>query len=136
MVAFVFQIFAIWKPTWVNRLVPMLLLGLGVITSILAGISGQDAATMAITEMILLDFTRNAIETHERFANFTIWGSLIFLIGWLYLYFAQHLGKNYPKNSGIDYIALAFLFLLSLSVGITGYLGGELVMRYGVGVGQ
>ncbi|MCH7731111.1 MAG: hypothetical protein IIB44_01150 [Candidatus Marinimicrobia bacterium] len=46
-----------------------------------------------------------------------------------------HPVEKYPKNSGVDYIALAFLSLLSLSVGITGYLGGELVMRYGVGVG-
>ena len=46
-----------------------------------------------------------------------------------------HPVEKYHKKSIVDYVALAFLFLLSLSIGITGYLGGELVMRYGVGVG-
>ena len=46
---------------------------------------------------------------------------------WLFL-------KN-PVDHRMDVAALLFLILLSIAVGITGYLGGELVMTHGVGVG-
>ena len=93
-------------------------------------ISGQAAANIAISESGLGEPAQALMAQHENFATFTVWISLVVLIGWLWLYF------RFPDNRWVDLVVLAFLILLTVAVVFTGYFGGELVMRYGVGVGQ
>ncbi|MFQ6674384.1 MAG: hypothetical protein ACE5GH_06330, partial [Fidelibacterota bacterium] len=94
-----------------------------------SSVSGQDAANTVLRGMELLDTTQALLERHRAFATFTIWTSVAFTIGWLWLYL------KYPGDRRVDVVALAFLLILSLAVGITGFLGGELVLTHGVGVG-
>ena len=93
-------------------------------------ISGEAAANIAISESGLGEPAQALMAQHENFATFTVWTSLVVLIGWLWLYF------RFPGNRWVDLVVFAFLLLLTLAVVFTGYFGGELVMRYGVGVGQ
>ena len=93
-------------------------------------LSGQAAANIAIKESGLGEQIQALIAQHKNFATFTVWISLVVLIGWLWLYF------RFPDNRRVDLVVLAFLILLTVDVVFTGYFGGELVMRYGVGVGQ
>ena len=127
--ACILQILVLWKPGWISRSAPLWLFGIAVGWAFIASLSGQDAASVAIAKMELVDAPRAAIDTHERFATFTVWGSLVTLIGWVWLYF------NFPGDRWVDWIAFALLILLSLSVVVTANLGGQLVMRFGIGVG-
>ena len=69
----------------------------------------------------------NLMNQHEIFGNVVTWGSIIFFIFWMYLFY------NYKDDRRIDIIAFAFLFLLVCAVFFTAYLGGTLVWSHGVG---
>lgn len=127
--AFVLQIVVMLKPHWVCRSTPIWILGLAIVPAFLSALSGEQAAYLATTQTILPDSVQALVGRHEAFATFTVWMSLVVLIGWIWLF-----GK-YPSDRRVDMTALAFLFLLSVSVSVTGLLGGKLVMTHGVGVG-
>ena len=127
--AFLLQIIVILKPTWVSRSTPLWLLGMAVIFSFIATLSGQDAANVAVLTTELENPARSLIIKHRAFATFTVWSSLGVLIGWLWFFL------KYRDDRRVDVLSLLFLLLLSVSVGVTAYLGGELVMTHGVGVG-
>ena len=97
--------------------------------SIVTGLSGQDAAIAAAQNIQFNDIELNLIQTHEKFANFTIWTSIVVLAGWLWFYF------KYPGSQKLNILAFAFLVLISISVAVTGYYGGVMVMEHGIGVG-
>ena len=67
------------------------------------------------------------INLHKTLGNIVTWGSIVLLIGWVYLFF-----KN-MEDKRIDKLAFAFLFLLVGTVFFTAYLGGQLVWIHGVG---
>ncbi|MFQ6675232.1 MAG: DUF2231 domain-containing protein [Fidelibacterota bacterium] len=126
--AFLLQIVVVLKPAWLSRSTSLWLLGLAVVLSIVSALSGQDAANRAVNLMELSESTRSLLTTHRRFANLTLWTSLGTFLLWLWLFLRS------PSDRRVDRLALALLFILSLSVAATGYLGGELVLSHGVGV--
>jgi|LULY01.1.fsa_nt_gb uncharacterized membrane protein len=126
LTAALFQLIYIVQPSWIDRRTPLWLFGLSVISAILSMVSGQEAATAVPG---LDSSARSLLEQHEDTASFTVWTSIVIFFGWIWLFF------RFPDDRRIDWIVAAFLFLLSVSVAIAGYLGGLLVMRHGVGVG-
>jgi uncharacterized membrane protein len=68
------------------------------------------------------------IQRHELLSNITTWGSILVLLVWIYLFL------NNMEDRRVDYLALAFLGLLSVIVIFSSYLGGTLTFIYGVGI--
>ena len=102
------------------------LMGLATISAIAAGLTGQKEAAKAgkigyPTETLIL------IERHETFGNIVVWGSILFFIAWVYLFF------KYKNDIRLDRLALAFLLLLFMIVTVSAYTGGQLVYIHGVG---
>lgn len=128
--AFLLQIIVVVKPGWIGRSTPLWLLALGAIFSIVSALSGQDAANTALRVSDLPESTRLLIARHQRSANITLWGSLgaLILLVWLSL--------RFPGNRRLDILTLGLLLVLSISVAVTGLLGGELVLSHGVGVAR
>ncbi len=126
----VMQCIVLIHPNWMDNRAPIWIFGFSLAMSFSSMISGQAAANIAISEFGLGEPAQALMARHENFATFTVWISLVVLIGWLWLYF------RFPGNQRVDLVAFAFLLLLTVAVVFTGYFGGELVMRYGVGVGQ
>ena len=126
----VMQCIVLIHPNWMDNRAPIWIFGFSLAMSFSSMISGQAAANIAISESGLGEPAQALMAQHENFATFTVWTSLVVLIGWLWLYF------RFPGNRWVDLVVLAFLILLTVAVVFTGYFGGELVMRYGVGVGQ
>ena len=116
----------LWKPNWLSRVVGLWLMGLAAIFSIGAVLSGQKEAEKAggigyPTETLIL------IERHETTGNIVVWGSIVFFVGWVYLFL------KYKDDLRLDRLALAFLLLLFMIVTISAYTGGQLVYIHGVG---
>ena len=116
----------LWKPNWLSRVVGLWLMGLAAIFSIAAVLSGQKEAEKAgeigyPTETLIL------IERHETIGNIVVWGSILFFIGWIYLFL------KYKNDIRLDRLALAFLLLLFMIVTLSAYTGGQLVYIHGVG---
>ena len=114
------------KPNWNCRVLSLWLVGLSTIFSIFASISGEWELIKARekgypSEIIEL------MKLHEIMGNIITWGSIIFFISWIYLFF------NYMDDKRIDRLMFAFLFLLVGFVFFTAYLGGTLVWVHGVG---
>ena len=124
------QLIVLIRPGWMDKRAPIWTLGFSLAMSFSSMLSGQAAANIAISESGLGEPAQALMAQHENFATFTVWISLVVFIGWLWLYF------RFPGNRWVDLVVFAFLLLLTLAVVFTGYFGGELVMRYGVGVGQ
>ena len=124
------QFIVLIHPNWMDNRAPIWIFGFSLAMSFSSMISGQATANIAISESGLGEPAQALMAQHENFATFTVWTSLVVLIGWLWLYF------RFPGNRRDDLVVFAFLLLLTLAVVFTGYFGGELVMRYGVGVGQ
>ena len=124
------QCIVLIHPNWMDNRAPIWIFGFSLAMSFSSMISGQAAANIAISESGLGELAQALMAQHENFATFTVWTSLVVLIGWLWLHF------RFPGNRRVDLVVLAFLILLTVAVVFTGYFGGELVMRYGVGVGQ
>tara|TARA_B100001179_G_C18386660_1_gene315664 strand:+ start:55 stop:498 length:444 start_codon:yes stop_codon:yes gene_type:complete len=128
--ATVMQFIVLIHPNWMDSRAPIWIFGFSLAMSFSSMLSGQAAANIAINESGLGEQIQALIAQHKNFATFTVWISLVVLIGWLWLYF------RFPGNRRVDLVVFAFLLLLTVAVVFTGYFGGELVMRYGVGVGQ
>ena len=128
--ATVMQFIVLINPNWMDSRAPIWIFGFSLAMSFSSMLSGQAAANIAINESGLGEQVQALIVQHKNFATFTVWISLVVLIGWLWLYF------RFPSNRRVDLVVFAFLLLLTVAVVFTGYFGGELVMRYGVGVGQ
>lgn len=128
--ATVMQFIVLIRPNWMDSRAPIWIFGFSLAMSFSSMLSGQAAANIAINESGLGEQIQALIAQHKNFATFTVWISLVVLIGWLWLYF------RFPGNRRVDLVVFAFLLLLTVAVVFTGYFGGELVMRYGVGVGQ
>ena len=116
----------LWKPNWLGRVVGLWLMGLATIFSIAAVLSGNKEAAKAgengsPTETLIL------IERHETIGNIVVWGSILFFIGWIYLFL------KYKNDIRLDRLALAFLLLLFMIVTLSAYTGGQLVYIHGVG---
>ena len=124
------QFIVLIHPNWMDNRAPIWIFGFSLAMSFSSMISGQAAANIAISESGLGEPAQALMAQHENFATVTVWISLVVLIGWLWLYF------RFSGNRSVDLVVLAFLLLLTVAVVFTGYFGGELVMRYGVGVGQ
>ena len=124
--ALILQGIQLWKPNWLSRVVGLWLMGLATISSIAAVLTGQKEASKAgeigyPTETLIL------IERHETFGNIVVWGSILFFIAWVYLFF------KYKNDIRLDRLALAFLLLLFMIVTVSAYTGGQLVYIHGVG---
>ena len=125
--AFIMQALHVWRPYWICRTTSIWLLGMAVLTSFGAMLSGQREAIKSGEEGHELAVLES-IKNHELIATVTTWGSLVIFLLWLYLFI------KYMEDTRIDNLALAFLGLLSLSVIVTSYLGGTLVYIHSLGI--
>jgi len=75
------------------------------------------------TEILLL------LRRHSLLGNLVTWGSLLILIGWLFLFLKNRHDRRVYK------LAFAFLFILTAIAFLAAYFGGQLVWIYGVGIG-
>ena len=67
------------------------------------------------------------MKLHETMGNLVTWGSIVFFIFWIYLFY------NYKNDRQNDIMAIANLALLVGAVFFTAYLAGTLVWTHGVG---
>ena len=123
------QFIVLIHPNWMDNRAPIWIFGFSLAMSFSSMLSGQAAANIAISESGLGEPAQALMAQHENFATFTVWISLVVLIGWLWLHF------RFPGDRRIDLVVFALLILLTVAVLYTGYFGGQL-MHYGVGVGQ
>lgn len=130
-IAFIFGAFILYtihliKSNWIHKTTGLWLVGLSAIFSIFSSITGEWELKKATEKNYSTEVT-NLMNQHEIFGNVVTWGSIIFFIFWMYLFY------NYKDDRRIDIIAFAFLFLLVCAVFFTAYLGGTLVWSHGVG---
>ena len=116
----------LWKPNWLGRVVGMWLMGLATIFSMGSVLTGQKEAAKA-GEIGYPTETLIFIERHETLGNIVVWGTILFFVGWVYLFL------KYKNDLRLDRLALAFLLLLFMIVTISAYTGGQLVYIHGVG---
>ena len=103
----------------------MIILGFGVLFSILAVLTGNSAASAgrgAVSPEVL-----KMIETHESLATIT----LFYYAALLFLRFYFILKRK--SGSLIKYSFLALVLIGNIFIYLTGYYGGELVFKHGVG---
>ncbi|HJN68578.1 MAG: DUF2231 domain-containing protein [Candidatus Neomarinimicrobiota bacterium] len=125
--AFIFQAIHLWKNNWICRTTSMWLLGLGAIMSIAATLTGENEAARA-GQVGYDSVVLTTIQRHELLSNITTWGSILVLLFWIYLFL------NNMEDRRVDYLALAFLGLLSVIVIFSSYLGDTLTFIHGVGI--
>ena len=101
-------------------------MGLSIPFTFLASFSGNKAALSAGEKGFQTE-TLQQIKLHESFADIFTWSSLVLFILWIYFF------SRKMENKQIDYLAFAFLGLLSAIALTTGYLGTQLVYVHGVG---
>ncbi len=95
--------------------------------SIAATLTGENEAARA-GQVGYDSVVLTTIQRHELLSNITTWGSILVLLVWIYLFL------NNMEDRRVDYLALAFLGLLSVIVIFSSYLGGTLTFIYGVGI--
>lgn len=98
---------------------------LGAVAAVLTGNSAQDAAHLLSKSGVSIPL--QAIGEHEDYANFIMW----FFAGLLVLRTYVVLKKKFTPV--IKYIFVILSLLGAFLVYRTGYLGGKLVYKYGVG---
>jgi uncharacterized membrane protein len=108
------------------RVIGIWLLGLSIPFTFLAKLSGNKAALSAGGKGFPTE-TLKLLKLHESFADIFTWSSLALFILWIY-FFSRNM-----ENKQIDYLAFAFLGLLSVMALTIGYLGTQLVYVHGVG---
>ena len=116
----------LYRPEWMHKAIGLWLLGLSIIFSLVSVLSGQKEIQKAgelgyQTETLIL------IEQHQTLGNIVVWGTILFFVGWVYLFL------KYKNDLRLDRLALAFLLLLFLIVTVSAYTGGQLVYIHGVG---
>jgi len=124
--ALIFHSVYLFKPNWISRVISLWLVGLSTIFSIFASISGEKELIKAGEKGYSSEILE-LMKLHEIIGNIITWGSIVFFITWVYMFF------NYKDDKRIDKLILAFLFLFVGLVFFTSYLGGTLVWIYGVG---
>jgi uncharacterized membrane protein len=125
-VAFFLHAVQVWRPYWMCRVIGIWLLGLSIPFTFLASFSGNKAALSAGEKGFPTE-TLQQLKLHESFADIFTWSSLVLFILWIYFF------SRKMENKQIDYLAFAFLGLLSAIALTTGYLGTQLVYIHGVG---
>ena len=115
------------KPIWACRIGSIWLTGFGAIFSLLASISGQLEYNKALT----MDYSPEVLEVlanHQKMGNVFTWALILFTLLWINFFFKKMNDKR------VDVLAFIILFMLTIGVIITSYLGGTLVWEYGVGI--
>jgi len=108
------------------RVIGVWLLGLSIPFTFLASFSGNKAALLAGGKGFPTE-TLQQLKLLECFADIFTWSSLVLFILWIYFF------SRKMENKQIDYLASAFLGLLSVMALTIGYLGTQLVYVHGVG---
>lgn len=126
--SFLFQAVVLFRPKWMAATVPLWILGLSVAITLFTALSGEAAAEIAVKNAGVSQEIADLIASHELYANITIWGSIVLFGGWSWF------RLKYSDSRLLGFIVLICLFLLMTAVLITGDLGGDLVLDYGVGV--
>ena len=103
--AFILHTIHLIKSNWIHKTTGLWLVGLSAIFSIFSSITGEWELKKATEKNYSTEVT-NLMNQHEIFGNVVTWGSIIFFIFWMYLFY------NYKDDRRIDIIAFAFLFLL------------------------
>ena len=102
---------------------------LGIITALMSVLTGNQAQNAA---KLLFDYkivgVSEAIEKHEEFATITLWYFTALFILRTYLLI------NKKFNSSWKYIFIGLGLIGCYLIYSTGYYGGELVFKYGIGI--
>ena len=102
----------------------LLILCLGVITSVFAALTGNQASAEF---NFWNDASRNLLNEHQTYATYLLWFSVIVCI--LRIYFTIR-----KKLKGIpEYLFILFAAIIIFLVYQTGIRGGDLVKKFGVG---
>jgi uncharacterized membrane protein len=96
----------------------------GVLSTILAGVTGHQAAHRIPQHM--QPFA--PLDQHASWANATIWFSIALLM------LRLHPRFHHSRLPWVRFLFLLMHFLLGITISITGYLGGVLVYQHGIGV--
>ncbi len=123
MVGFLSEIITLISKNEFFEKASLYLLILGSLGVIVAFVSG-DFAGDGMTDGLL----QRPIGMHEEAALITLWLAIITTVFKSAMYFF-----NYEKN-WVKWTSFILFILLALSVGRTGYLGGELVFKHGAGI--
>ena len=116
----------LWRHNWICRAVGLWMIGLAALSSIFASISGGHELKKAGEIGYPIEVIQ-MMNRHELMGNIITWGTIIFFICWVYLFFKR------MDDRRIDKLAMAFIMLLVILVSSTAYLGEQLVWVHGVG---
>jgi|TARA_B100001105_G_scaffold163126_1_gene131103 uncharacterized membrane protein len=108
-IAFFLHTVQILRPYWMCRVIGIWLLGLSISFSFLASFSGNKAALSAEGKGFPTE-TLQQLKLLECFADIFTWSSLVLFILWIYFF------SRKMENKQIDYLAFAFLGLLSANI--------------------
>ncbi len=120
-----FEIIALFfKDENFSRII-MIMLGLGVLFSILAVLTGNSTAETG--KRYIPSGALELLETHKSFATITLfYYSILFFIRF-YLLIKK------KRGIWIKYTFLVLVLIGNIFIYLTGYYGGQLVFKYGVG---
>jgi len=123
---FLFELIGVFFPRFEDS--ALLVLFLGIVTGVIAVLTGNQAAGFFVKNFTVNDLTLEAIEEHEFLATLLLWYFFGILIYRYYLRVKKKL------NGKIKYILLFLTIIGSILVYQTGAAGGKLVYEHGVGV--
>lgn len=123
IVGFFSEIIAIFSKKKFFKNASYYLLLLGSLGAIVAYISGSYAGD-GMTDGIL----QAPMEAHEEAAVFTLWLAIITALSRVAIYYFKY------KQPWAKWTSFILFLGLVVSVGRTGYLGGELVFKHGAGI--
>jgi uncharacterized membrane protein len=118
----------IFKKDFLNKAAYIILI-IGIITALLAVLTGNQAQNAA--KLILngkISGISEAFEKHEEYATITLWYFTALFVLRTYLII------NKKFNSSWKYIFIGFGLIGCYLIYSTGYYGGELVFKHGIGI--
>ncbi len=124
---FIFETAAIfWKKEGLSLSAYILLIG-GIVTALIAVMTGNQAETVAQTLIPKDSALKNLIELHQDYATTVLW----FYFGILVLRTYLMVKKKFAGNIRMIFIALGLMgcYLVYMA----GSVGGDLVFKYGIG---
>ena len=121
VLAFGFQLLQVLAPNLSPKNAGLWLMGVATLFAVISRQTGEIAEASLLN---LTAFQIGEIETHEYFANITTWSTILLFVAWLFAYLQKIINRK------LNYLILAFLGLLSATVLVTAFLGGELVYIY------
>ena len=123
VLSFIYEFLSLIRKDLLPKNIGLFIFIPGAISTILAALTGEAVFKSAID---ICPEAERILYIHNQTANFTTWISIVLLLVWIFIILKKAL------NFQIKVLITAFLFLLSISVLTTGYLGGQLAHLYNI----